>query len=73
MTRTELLPQILRLSHNDQIMIVEAIRNHLAGMVASVDEAEFQAELRRRVADARQNPDDEAPLDEAVARIRNKR
>ena len=73
MTRAELLPRILSLSYDDQVMIAEAIRNHLAGTVASVDETEFRAELQRRVADARQNPHDESPLDVVMARLRNNR
>jgi putative addiction module component (TIGR02574 family) len=73
MTQAELLPQIFSLSSNDQLMIVEAIRNHLAGGVASVDEAEFNAELQRRVDDANQNPGDGAPLDTVMRRLRANR
>jgi putative addiction module component (TIGR02574 family) len=73
MTRAELLPQIFSLSNDDQVMIVEAIRNHLAGALTSPDEGEFIAELERRAADAQQNPADESPLDAVMLRLRKNR
>ena len=56
MTPTELLPQIFSLSNDDQLMIAEAIRNHLARSFLSVDEVELKSQLQRRVTDADQNP-----------------
>ena len=73
MTQAQLLPEIFRLSTQDQVMIVEAIRNHLSGRVAPVDEEEFKGELERRVAHARANPGDESPLDEVMQRLRKGR
>ena len=57
MTRTELLPEIMKLDVADQLMIAEAIRNHLAGGLAPVDEEEFKRELDRRLEYARAHPD----------------
>jgi putative addiction module component (TIGR02574 family) len=73
MTRTQLLPEIFKLAPNDQLLIIEAIRNHLAGTIAPVDEAEFRRELDRRLEDADKYPGDESPLHEVVERLRKKR
>ena len=64
MTRSQLLPEIFKLDPHDQLMIAEAIRNHLDGKISLVEEAEFKAELDRRVADAQANPDDQISWDE---------
>ncbi len=68
MTTAEILPQIFQLSSPDQIMIVEAIRNHLVGGLAPVDEEEFKRELERRMADARANPHDQSPIEDVMQR-----
>jgi putative addiction module component (TIGR02574 family) len=73
MTRTQLLPEIFKLNADDQLLIAEAIRNHLAGALAPTDEAEFKRELDRRLDDADKNPADESPLADVLARLRNKR
>ena len=72
MTRSELLPQIFSLSNDDQLKIVESIRINLAGGFSAVDKEIFDAELQRRIDDARQNPDDESPLHEVMARLRKR-
>jgi putative addiction module component (TIGR02574 family) len=73
MTQAQLLPEIFRLSTQDQVMIVEAIRNHLGGGIEPVDEEEFKRELERRVTHARENPGDDVPLDEVMQRLRKGR
>jgi putative addiction module component (TIGR02574 family) len=73
MTQAQLLPEIFKLDPGDQLMIAEAIRNHLAGARAPITEIEFKSELDRRVADADTNPADESPLDEVIARLRTRR
>lgn len=73
MTRTQLLPEIFKLNPDDQLLIAEAIRNHLAGARLPVSDLEFRADLDRRVADADANPFDESPLDEVISRLRAKR
>ena len=73
MTPAQLLPEIFRLSTQDQVMIVEAIRNHLSGGIGPVDEEEFKQELERRSAHARANPGDDLPLDEVMRRLRKGR
>jgi putative addiction module component (TIGR02574 family) len=70
MTRTQLLPEIFKLQPGDQLMIAEAIRNHLAGARRPLSESEFKAELDRRVADADTNPADESPLEQVIRRLR---
>jgi putative addiction module component (TIGR02574 family) len=72
MTRTQLLPEILKLTPSDQLLIVEAIHRHL-GTYGTVNEAEFRAELDRRVAEANQNPADESPLEDVLERVRRRR
>lgn len=73
MTRAELLPRIFALSSGDQVMIAEAIRNHLVGGLAPVDEEEFKRELAKNVADTRAHPEDGVTLDELMARLKKKR
>ena len=73
MTRAELLPQIFKLDDHDQLMIAEAIRNHLAGSRAPLDETAFKAELSRRVADADTNPAKQSPLADVVGRLRSRK
>jgi putative addiction module component (TIGR02574 family) len=73
MTRTQLLPEIFKLNADDQLLIAEAIRNHLAGTIAPPDEVEFNRELDRRLEDAEKNPADESPLADVLTRLRNKR
>jgi putative addiction module component (TIGR02574 family) len=73
MTRTELLPQIFKLSPPDQLMIVEAIRNHLVGGLAPADEAEFKAELTRCQAEADADPSSITPLTRVMERLRSRR
>jgi hypothetical protein len=51
MTRAQLLPEIFKLDAHDQLLIAEAIRNHLVGKIAPIDEAEFRSELDRRIKD----------------------
>jgi putative addiction module component (TIGR02574 family) len=70
MTRSQLLPEIFKLDPSDQLLVAEAIRNHLAGIRAPVDESEFRAELDRRVLDADANPLDESPLKDVISRLR---
>lgn len=71
MTRSELLPEILKLSDGDQAMIAEVIHERLRGRpVGAADEEELKRELDRRIADAEKNPGDQAPLDEVVQRLR---
>ena len=73
MTRTQLLPEIFKLHPDEQLMIVEAIRNHLSRSSLPISDSEFKAELERRVADADANPLDESPLDSVISRLRTKR
>ena len=70
MTRQELLPQIFKLSTPDQMIIAEAIRNHLVGGLAPLNETEFKQELERIVADADRNPQDQAPLEVVIQRLK---
>jgi putative addiction module component (TIGR02574 family) len=71
MTRSQLLPEIFKLHADDQLRIVEAIRNHLAGARALLNESEFKADLDHRVADADANPAAESPLHDVINRLRN--
>jgi putative addiction module component (TIGR02574 family) len=73
MTRIELLPQIFSLSPDDQLTIAEAIRNHLVGRIAPIEEGEFKAELRCLSAEADEHPADGTPLDVVMERIRKSR
>jgi putative addiction module component (TIGR02574 family) len=73
MTTAEILPRIFQLSSQDQIMIVEAIRNHLVGGIAPVDEKEFRRDLKQRLADAEAHPEDLSSLDDVMARLRKGR
>ena len=70
MTRAEILPEILKLSADDQRMIAEAIRERLGASGEKSDE-EIRRELDRRIADNEQHPDDEAPWEVARQRLRN--
>ncbi len=72
MTRTELLPEIFKLSERDQAMIAQAIRERLHAAPAQMDVEEFNRELDRRVADADANPQSLIPLDVAIARIKGR-
>jgi len=73
MTRSQLLPEIFKLDPSDQLLLAEAIHNHLAGTRAPVDEAEFYAELDRGVADADANPGDQSPLEAVISRLKARR
>ena len=70
MTQMDLLPEIFKLHPREQLMIAEAIRNHLVGGLAPQNEAEFKRELEDRLKDAELHPDHESPLDETMARLR---
>lgn len=72
MTTAEILPKIFELSGPDQVMIVEAIRNHLVGGLAPVDEEEFKRVLERRMADAQANPQDQSPIEDVMRRLRKR-
>lgn len=63
MTTAELLPEILKLSPDDQRLIAQALWQHL-GEVEPVDVAEFNRELERRLGDITENPQDEISWDD---------
>ncbi len=73
MTSAELLPQIFRLSDAEQRKIADAIRDHLGDDITPVDKTQFDAELLRRARDADENPDDGAPLDIVINRLKRNR
>jgi hypothetical protein len=70
MTRAEILPQIFQLDEGDQLLIAEAIRNHLEGRQPIVDEAEFKSELERRIADARAHPEHDLAMSDVIRELR---
>ncbi len=72
MTSAELLPQILSLSYAEQREIVEAIRDHLRENFTPIDKAEFDAELLRRAKEADEHPEEGAPLDVVIDRLKRK-
>ena len=69
MTTAELLPEIFKLSPDDQRTIAQTLWDHLGGF-APVNEAEFKRELDRRVADADQHPENMIPWDQALRQLR---
>ena len=71
MTSTELLPQILKLSAEEQLMIAEAIRSNLAGQTLRESRETFNAELDRRHDDLQRNPQEEASWEDVKARLRS--
>jgi putative addiction module component (TIGR02574 family) len=63
MTTAELLPELLKLSPDDQRLIAEALWQHL-GEIQPIDEMEFKRELDRRLEDIEKNPQDEISWDD---------
>jgi putative addiction module component (TIGR02574 family) len=63
MTTAELLPEILKLSPDDQRVIAETLWQRLRGFEPA-DEAEFKRELDRQLDDVKNNPDDEISWDD---------
>jgi len=72
MTTSDLLPEILKLSADEQRIIADTLWRSLREK-DPVDEAEFKRELDRRASDADQHPETMVPWDEAIRQLRAKR
>ena len=72
MTSAELLPEIMKLSHDDKLVVADALWRALHAD-EPVDEVEFNRELDRRVADADEHPKNMVPWDEALRQLRARR
>lgn len=68
MTHAELMPEILKLSDEEQLLIAGAICDRLGA--ARVVEEETRRELDRRIADLKDNPLGEAPWEVVRRRLR---
>lgn len=72
MTSAEILPEIMKLSPDDQRFIAESIWLHLEGGPRE-DRARFDQELERRVAEADEHPETMIPWEEALRQLRGKK